>query len=162
MGTSQQVAEGSRKERDLSAAYHRVMNRSEWEDGCLICHYSVASHGYPQAWDGVNVLLAHRVVYEWEHGPIPPGMTVDHTCHTRRCVNIKHLRVLTNLDNSRRNAPGRDWPTGGRCINGHHPSWWRPKGPTRKKGYCHGCRIERQARERGYEAKLDYTEPMAA
>lgn len=89
--------------------------------GCRISTYSVASHGYSQiGWqDGKHLYCTtvHRAAWTHVHGQIPKGMTVDHkpTCD-RRCVNVKHLRLLTNFENARRN--GRDWPLG-QCINGH-------------------------------------------
>ena len=51
---------------------------------------------------------AHRLAYEWLEGPIPEGLTLDHTCHGadalcpgghtcrhRRCVNTAHLEPVT-------------------------------------------------------------------
>ena len=35
--------------------------------------------------------LAHRVVYESERGPIPLGLTLDHLCRVRSCVNPAQL-----------------------------------------------------------------------
>lgn len=42
---------------------------------------------------------AHRVAYELANGPIPPGMFIDHTCHTKHCVRPEHLRLATNKQN---------------------------------------------------------------
>src|SRR5690242_13805090 len=39
--------------------------------------------------------LAHRVVYELLVGPIPDGLTLDHLCRVRSCVNPKHLEPVT-------------------------------------------------------------------
>ena len=146
------------RKRNLAAAYDRIIRKSDWINGCLVCGYSTGSHGYAQAWDGVTVVLAHRIVWEWNNGPIPAGWTVDHEAwRNPRCVNKEHRRRRPNRDNARRNNQGRDWPVGdGECIRGHHQSWWRPKGPTRQKGYCHGCRMERQAARRGTVLRRDY------
>lgn len=92
--------------------------------GCRISSYSTASHGYAQVgWLAMETgrmtgTTAHRAAWVHVHGQIPTGMTVDHrsTCD-RRCVNVKHLRLLTNFENGRRTF-GRDWPVG-QCINGH-------------------------------------------
>lgn len=106
--------------RDLDAAYQRIVSHADRDEqtGCLVSRYSVGSHGYAQAWDGETVVLAHRIVWEWHNGPIPDGITVDHEdCHNRQCVEIDHMRNLTNLENARRNMPGRNWDLG-TCIEG--------------------------------------------
>jgi hypothetical protein len=51
--------------------------------------------------DGVKV-LAHRYAYQWERGPIPEGMMLDHLCNFRPCCNPWHLEVVTNAENVRR------------------------------------------------------------
>jgi len=61
--------------------------------------------------------LAHRAAWTAVYGQIPEGMTIDHLCKNRRCVNVEHLRLLTNYENARRTS-GRDWPLG-QCVNGH-------------------------------------------
>lgn len=75
-----------------------------------------ASFGYCQIRmpDG-SIQMAHRAFYEQEYGPIPGGMTLDHLCHTdtsacaggrlcehRRCVNPRHMEVVSRGDNARR------------------------------------------------------------
>ena len=86
---------------------------------CLLSMYSPGSHQYPQiGWhDGGRriVTLCHRVIWEAEHGPIPKGMTVDHICHERRCLNLAHLQLLTNEENGRAN--GHTLKT--HCPRGH-------------------------------------------
>jgi hypothetical protein len=86
-------------------------------------------------------------VWEYHHGPIPEGMTVDHhECRNQKCVEVSHYRLLPNLENARRTY-GRDWEIGG-CINGHGPEFWHPKSATNKKGYCRECRNIMQRRRR--------------
>jgi hypothetical protein len=45
---------------------------------------------------------AHRISYELSVGPIPEGMTIDHLCLNKKCVNPEHLEVVTAGENSRR------------------------------------------------------------
>ena len=76
-------------------------------DGCWPWTQSVGSHGYGQTWDGTTVRLAHRVAWTLTYGPIPDELTVDHICRNRRCCNVEHLRLLTNVDNAHDNGEGR-------------------------------------------------------
>ena len=45
-------------------------------------------------------MYAHRFAWSLAHGDIPDGMTVDHACHNRRCVNADHLRLATKAENA--------------------------------------------------------------
>ena len=116
--------------------------------GCHNSSYSVGSHGYAQVgWgnkvDGRGTTTAHRAVWTHYFGPIPLGMTIDHLCRNRRCVNIEHLRMLTNFENARRTA-GRDWPLG-QCVNGHDNKFLTESGGKR---FCSVCKRERNERYR--------------
>jgi hypothetical protein len=44
---------------------------------------------------------AHRIAYEEWRGPIPKGMTVEHTCYVTVCINPGHLILLDNAANAR-------------------------------------------------------------
>lgn len=50
---------------------------------------------------------AHRAFYEHHVGPIPPGLTIDHLCCVRRCVNPAHLEPVTRGENARRGVERR-------------------------------------------------------
>jgi HNH endonuclease len=136
----------------------RVAHRAftKWvsgEDGCRISTYSVASHGYAQiGWqdDGcITGTTAHRAAWVYINGQIPEDMTIDHVCNNRRCVNVEHLRVLSNFENSRRKS--RDWPLG-QCVNGHPNSDLIIQKTGRLNGgyrlRCHLCKLEYQRRYR--------------
>lgn len=45
---------------------------------------------------------AHRFSYERHVAAIPAGMTLDHLCEVKNCVNPQHLEVVTDAENRRR------------------------------------------------------------
>jgi hypothetical protein len=132
--------------------YERVMEHADrMLDTCLISRYSVGSHGYAQVgWQEHGqrgMTLCHLVVWRHQHGEVPEGWTVDHrTCHQRLCIEVSHLRLLSNFENARR-TNGRDWPLG-ECAQGHPNSdlYW-----TGSRWRCRPCNTEAQAK---YRAKL--------
>lgn len=129
-------------ERVAERAYERAERR---EDGCWISRYSTASHGYAQVgWQESgdrHVVLAHRAAWTRINGQVPLGMTLDHTCKQRRCVNPAHLRLLPNYENARRTS-GRDWPMG-YCANGHPNSALVPRSKDAPHlRICGECRRE--------------------
>lgn len=131
-------------ERVASRAYHK---REIATNGCWVSTYSVASHGYAQiGWKengGRWMVLAHRASWVYVNGQIPQGMTLDHLCKNRRCVNPGHLRMLENFENARRTF-GSDWALG-TCKHGHPDSLQKFRKEKRKSGgyywkrYCSEC-----------------------
>lgn len=136
---------------------HRAITKSTFdpETGCFVSSYSVGSHGYAQiGWSiyaitggkkGNAGTTAHRAAWTAVHGPIPEGMTIDHLCKNRRCVNPAHLRMVSNYENARRTS-GRDWPMG-QCANGHSNEHLRNADGGRRVR-CGICSAEQQRRYR--------------
>ena len=55
--------------------------------------------GYPQC-TGINgSVLAHRMSWELNEGPIPKGAWVLHLCNNRSCVRPSHLSLGTHQQN---------------------------------------------------------------
>lgn len=65
----------------------------------------VASSGYG-AGDRREV-LAHRLVWEQQRGPIPAGATVHHRCENKTCVNVEHMELLTRQDHAGAGGHGK-------------------------------------------------------
>ncbi len=49
------------------------------------------NNGYGHFWNGAGRTYAHRWAYESMVGEIPDGLTLDHLCRVRACVNPSHL-----------------------------------------------------------------------
>lgn len=98
-------------------------------------------------------VLAHRWAYEHLVGPIPAGLTIDHLCRNRACVNPSHMEVVTRGENTRRalllRAPKAQ------CAHGHdftaENTYVRPANSERA---CRACRrrIDRARRAKGRAA----------
>jgi len=68
--------------------------------------------GYGVKKQGTTTINAHRYVYEKTTGKkIPKGHAIDHKCRERRCINPKHLEVVTHSENKTRAwaAKNKNW-----------------------------------------------------
>ncbi len=74
----------------------------EPNSGCFLWIGRLDRYGYGKKWHLGKSRSAYRLFYESENGKIPDGMTVDHLCRTRSCVNVKHLEVVTMRENTLR------------------------------------------------------------
>lgn len=86
-----------------------------------------------------RLAYAHRVVYEAVRGPIPGGLSLDHLCRVRRCVNPDHLEAVPLRVNYERGLPHRKRRE--LCALGHQ------RGAVR-------CPVCRRNQNRAYKARL--------
>lgn len=102
--------------------------------------------------------FAHRISYMVFTGPIPDGLTIDHLCKNKSCVNPFHLEAVTHLVNLIRsgNRVGKHSYTS-HCDYGHERT---PENtyvtPSGKYKMCRLCMKEsdrrRQARRKAAAA----------
>jgi hypothetical protein len=71
---------------------------------CWLWTAAVSSRGYGCIGFGpdTRTTSTHRLAYEALVGPIPEGLTIDHLCRVKRCVNPTHFEVVTAVENRQR------------------------------------------------------------
>ena len=101
--------------RDIASIRRRLESKTSPEPntGCWLWLGADTAEGYGKMGIGLRgdgtrrVVYAHRLAYELDIGPIPEGMTIDHLCRVRCCVNPRHLEAVTIQVNTARRAPPR-------------------------------------------------------
>lgn len=90
-------------------------------DDCWLWTGALNSTGYGYIARTSNRMVpAHRIAYELLVGPIPDGLTLDHLCRVRNCVNPSHLEPVTMRENTLRgSAPPAINARRTHCVNGH-------------------------------------------
>lgn len=91
-----------------SNSYERFIKQiSITASGCWNWTGVLDRDGYAQYHRNRKAKIAHRISYEWHKGKIPFGLTIDHLCKNKCCVNPEHLEAVSIQENGRRhNAEG--------------------------------------------------------
>ena len=91
-----------------------------------------------------SMVLAHRVSYEWDYGPIPDGRELDHLCRNRACIRPTHLEAVTHRENlMRSHAPSVLIHNSGFCKRGHPLTPENRIGNGKGANRCGPCNAER-------------------
>lgn len=114
-------------------------------NGCVECLYKGAVRGYSGIWFAGGMWPTHRLVWLLERGEIGDGLTLDHLCRNRRCVNLDHLEPVSSGENTRRSP--RAFKT--HCANGHEYTDrdWALVGSVKNRR-CWKCSYESKRRQR--------------
>ena len=77
--------------------------------GCLLWLGWVNKNGYGMVRPpgSRQLMWAHRWAWISAFGPIPEGLTVDHRCNVRSCVEVRHLQLVTAVENMKLAAERR-------------------------------------------------------
>jgi hypothetical protein len=122
------------------------------ESGCWIWDKALADHGYGPFYFNNAHHYAHRIAYELYKGEIPKGMTIDHLCRVRCCVNPDHLEAVTHHENNMRGiSTASRHAKQTHCIRGHRftgENLYRP--PSRNERVCRECG---RIREKMYKSR---------
>ena len=128
---------------------------------CWVWQRCLTEKGYAKAnvpGFGKNTRV-HRASYEVYVGPIPEGLTIDHLCRVKSCVNPAHLEPVTALENTLR-AKGWNGEFSrepGKCLRGHDESERNAHGNcracARMRGKTPEARAKAAAYMRAYSAK---------
>lgn len=73
--------------------------------GCHGCGYMVVRLNN-------RLIMAHRIIWEMHHGPIPDGMLVDHVNGVRHDNRIKNMRLATKAQNGQNRGAQKDNTSG--------------------------------------------------
>jgi hypothetical protein len=131
----------------------RFWAKVEKSDECWIWTAAKAN-GYGLFYIDGHLISSHRMSYQWEIGPIPDGMELDHLCRNRACVNPAHLEPVSRSENLRRGVGVGVYNTAKtRCPNGHLYDEANTR-TTGNRRHCRACARERARTKRKNKKEL--------
>ena len=105
---------------DRGSVEQRMLARIEKTGTCWLWTGPRSGAGYIRIMADGRQQQAHRVAYKLWVGPIPPGLTIDHLCRVRWCMNPAHMEPVTQGENVRRGtAPAALNAKKTHCKHGH-------------------------------------------
>lgn len=134
-------------------AYNRFFAKIQIDPqtDCWLWTASKTKNGYPRFHLNGKWAAAHRIMYQWTFGQIPPDKECDHICDlrgapepNRHCVNPDHIQIVTHRENTLR---GKTIPalniTKTHCPQGHEyteENTWVGKRVSRTCKLCSNSR----------------------
>jgi len=121
----------NRRMRPLDERFVEKVAKTEscWEWTGLVNAKGYGRMGVRRAHRRSEMVLAHRLAWELEHGEVPAGACVLHRCDNPRCVRVAHLFLGTRAENNDDMiSKGRGRAArGGESGRRKHPELW-PRG----------------------------------
>lgn len=134
----------------MKAAADRFWSKVQKTEGCwLWTAAKIDGYGRFSPVSG-QVVCAHRWSYEHHVGPIPEGLTIDHLCRVRNCVNPDHMEPVTLLENLSRIPPRTHCPRG-HAYDEVNTYYTAPHPRTGRRTAC--CRACNRATARAARAR---------
>lgn len=102
----------------LSKRFFQKINKTL---NCWIWVAHIHSSGYGSMTFKNKAMFAHRASYFLFNGNLIKGLSIDHICRNKLCVNPKHLRQVTKKQNAleNSNSPSAINSRKKNCIRGH-------------------------------------------
>lgn len=140
----------------------RFWSKVDRSGECWTWSATVNSEGYGHFWvpapvKSQQMVHAHRVAFIIATGePVPGGLPLDHSCHTRdaqctggrsclhrRCVRPEHLEPVEWVENTMRGLSGAaENARKTHCIRGHLFDMVRLEPNGRERRDCSACRAQ--------------------
>ncbi len=79
--------------------WDRVYSQVSKDGSCAIFIGCLDQCGYGRIFRDGKLVRLHRAVWERDHGSIPRGCVVMHTCDRPACIEPSHLRIGTQREN---------------------------------------------------------------
>lgn len=129
----------------FSSVYERFMDKViKSPDGCW--EWTAATRdGYGLFRVEGKLVSAHRWRWEWDNGPVPEGLELDHLCRNRRCVRPDHIEAVTHKENVRRGDSGWKEAEKKTCPKGHPYDTIDSQG-KRRCSICVGARYQKKTK----------------
>jgi hypothetical protein len=119
-----------------------------WANAC--------DRGYGRIYLDGSAQRVHRVMWELKHGPIPDGLTIDHLCRVRNCVNTEHMELVTAAENGKRAKQFRraaNQTLSRLCRNDHEYTPENTVIDYRGRRCCIACLADRRRRQASRKAE---------